>query len=146
MKTTPKRKPVRMPSLAIVTADFNAGMTNEQMSEKYDVAVSAVSAYLSRNSLHRRIKAFIPADDTIIECLEAGMACHQIAELHGGKADNISRYIRQHGLRKGITPKPDVKQNTESKGLRPTPFKVINHYGVSIPRIPTLHGVFEVRP
>lgn len=143
MKKAPKRKPVRMPSLDVVTADFNAGMTILQMSEKYDVARSAVSEYLKRNNLSRRQPKFAPDDRMIVKCLEQGMTCAQIAQKMNASPDRVSRYVRANGLREGIERPVQVEQ---PKGLRPTSFKVINHYGVSIPRIPTIHGTWEARP
>lgn len=132
-------RPTKMPAPDVVKADHDAGMTNEQMGEKYGVSRSVVSSFLSKHGFRRMERRFVPEVADIAACVQKGMTLKDMAAALGGDPDAISRVIVKHGLRGERSAGVAVR----SVHLpRPGPTKVINKLGISIPRIPTIHGHF----
>lgn len=133
----------KMPAVELVQADVDAMMTNEQIAEKYGVSKNVVSTYLSNHGIRRKPRTFVPALADIAACVHKGMTCKQISEELGGNPDTISRMIVRNGLR---DQRPIEVVATETLRVpRPGPDKIVNGLGISLPRIPTIHGHFEVR-
>lgn len=88
-----------LPRDEIIVADFNSGLTGQEIANKHGVGKSRVFEILKKLGLSRRPKAFIPPDSDLLHCLAEGISCKAIAHKFGGHADNISRYIRRNGLR-----------------------------------------------
>lgn len=138
------RKYAKMPSYAVVKADIESGMSFKMMQAKYRVAKSTLRRFLTGNQLSKPNRINYPDDDVIVACLAAGEAISSMADRFGISRDSFRRRVVEHQLRDRLPPEPPEPE-PEVRGPKPSPQKVINAYGVSVPSIPTIHGRYEVR-
>lgn len=141
----PPKNRRKMPLPEGLQADIDAGLTNKEIAAKYGVAMNTRTTFITANGLGRGLqRATTPSDDVIVECLCAGMSPAEIAKKYGCTADPIHRRIRRANLRDRVDVKTPMR--AMERGLRPTATKFINNRGISVPRIVSIHGPFEVRP
>jgi hypothetical protein len=139
-------KASRMPARDVMIADMNAGLTNEQMAEKYFVSVATAKSYLHKHGLRRTPLKDRPTDAQIIECLQGKMDRKAIAKELGAPQWFVNDRIRLLGMQEEAKPVAVVPTPPASPKRAPSQVVFINERGHSLVRIPTIHGSFEVRP
>ena len=133
----------KMPPLEKVISDLAAGMTPTMMEEVYNVGHSTVSHFLTKHGLTRPVRVSYPDDEVFLARMRQNKSIADMAAEFGMSRHSVRQRIIDRGLRTKIEPPPPVGQDAVC--LRPGPAKVINEHGISIPRIPTIHGRFEAR-
>lgn len=80
----------------------------------------------------------VPADRIILADLARGMSYVAMANAYGVDPETVRSYVRRNGWTRQADGAP-VAPKIVTECAR----KIVNERGVSLPRIPTLHGEFQ---
>jgi hypothetical protein len=148
MATSRKIQRKKMPTLAEVKGDLEAGMTPTQMVSAYGVPRTTISGFLTRHKLSKKKSIAYPSDEAIVAALQERETVASMAARFGIGKHTLWHRIYDRRLRDQVVLAPIEKR--EPAGLKPSPIKVIvtalDGSKISVPRIPTIHGNFEARP
>jgi transposase len=143
----------KMPAAEVVAADVAAGMTNDQLAEKYGVSAHTVMSFMYRNEIRREPKRVLTDDSIIVEALNKGMTVSAAARHFGVNRDTLrSRILRANLVALDVETRlvsftSDLRETAEKIVVE----RIVHSYEsgvkprrmlISLPRVPSIHGHF----